>query len=171
MNTTGLSFQPRLDQPTSRVFDNSRLNVTFNMPSKKPFSKKNSPRPHEYDPGVPPDLIHLNQTISNLSASKREKGISVLEKMDHPTEVCIETLPRSLHINSNFEARTVTKQKEQFMRNNFDHKNFNKWIASKEGKSYYMGLNKKSEFQEEAELSHEKAMEDDFVMRLAEKHG
>lgn len=59
------------------------------------------------------------------------------------------------------------------MRNKFDHLHFSAFLESKSGKSYYMGLNSKSEAREIAESAAaipDHLLDEDFVEALAKKH-
>ena len=67
------------------------------------------------------------------------------------TEINIELLPRSLHINSRKEERTVTHIKQKF-RENMLHRGRHGYMFSTRGrvsKAYYHGLAKMPEFGED----------------------
>jgi len=63
----------------------------------------------------------------------------------HQDELCIESIPRSIYVSSRQDNRSLRKLKDDFRRNLFDHKKFNKFYQSKEGAKYFMGVTKSNE--------------------------
>ena len=55
----------------------------------------------------------------------RQKKIAAVTKVNPPEEICIEALPKSIYISSRKEDRDIGKLKDDYMRNKFDHMNFN----------------------------------------------
>lgn len=66
-------------------------------------------------------------------------------------DIQIESLPRSVHINSVKETRTLTKLKNDFRRQNFDNYAFNSFMTGKVGHEYFLGINKERDYGEDAQ--------------------
>ena len=96
-----------------------------------------------------PDKVKkLRQTFTKL----REKTPEVPVRRKKPqTEINIELLPRSLHINSRKDERTVTAIKQKF-RENMLHRGCHGYMYSTRGrmsKAYYHDLARMPEFGED----------------------
>ena len=111
----------------------------------------------------------LNQTFTDISFHKR-RGTQPAEKMAalgspygrQPTaddilgnahelckniqeELCIEKIPRTVYVSSKNDNRSLKKLQNDFKRNIFDHKSFNKFIQSKDGLAYFSGVQNNDE--------------------------
>lgn len=90
-----------------------------------------------------------------------------------------------MYFNSKRGERDIKKIKDDFMRNQIDHMNYNHFLSSKLGSNYYMGLNIKSLEKEIDELTsrskdkeptkkdiekYELLTGNDFTKILADKH-
>ena len=62
------------------------------------------------------------------------------------TELCIGSLPRHMHINSDKESRTLSNIKEMFRKKDFFHKDFDCFLNSREGKDYYLGIHREKDY-------------------------
>ena len=55
-------------------------------------------------------------------------------------EICIETIPKTVYVSSKKDNRSLRKLKNDFKRNIFDHKSFNKFLQAKDGIAYFQGV-------------------------------
>lgn len=78
---------------------------------------------------------------------------SIVTREQPQEDFCIENLPKSMYFNSKRGERDIKKIKDDFMRNQIDHMNYNHFLSSKLGSNYYMGLNIKSLEKEIDELT------------------
>jgi hypothetical protein len=69
---------------------------------------------------------------------------SIVTDGNPPQELCIEALPKSVYLNSNKEDRNIQKLKDDYIRNQFDHQNFNSFLTSKLGQHYFLGIHTKA---------------------------
>ena len=63
-------------------------------------------------------------TQASAQLSKRPPTLDPINDIGNQ-EICIETLPKSLYISSRKEERSMQFLKDSYMRNKFDHLNFN----------------------------------------------
>ena len=64
-------------------------------------------------------------------------------------DIQIESLPRSVHINSIKEKRTLTNLKNDFRRQNFDNYAFKSSMGGKPAKDYFLGINRERDYGED----------------------
>ena len=63
-----------------------------------------------------------------------------LEDSRSVVEEDIQSVPRSVYLNSAFAYRNLGKLRDKLRVNQFAHKEFNPFITSKDGKRYYKGI-------------------------------
>lgn len=87
-----------------------------------------------YHPQQPSTIVHAHQAASKLQ-----------------NEICIEMLPRSVHINSKKQDRSVTALKNKFRRNIIDRANYDPVFSSKSkmAREYFQGIDKLRDFGED----------------------
>jgi hypothetical protein len=74
---------------------------------------------------------------------KAKKSINAYDQCKNmQDDVNVECLPRSIYFSSRKNDRKLSKLKNDFRQNVFDHKNFDQFLNSKSGKEYFMGVTK-----------------------------
>ena len=96
---------------------------------------------------------YMSQNFTNITAYKKMMNslqptplVNAHEQCKNiQAEIAIEKLPRSIYISSRKDERSLVKLKNDFRRNVFEHKNFDQFLTSNEGKKYFMGVSKSNE--------------------------
>ena len=105
--------------------------------------------------GYKEDLVKeklLKKRLQTLSVEKNFQMDSILESAIHNlnnvsveeldqsrtlVDEDIQTIPRSVYLNSSFDTRNLGKLRDKIRRNQYEHLVFNPFFVTKDGKRYY----------------------------------
>jgi hypothetical protein len=66
-----------------------------------------------------------SKNVSYLLKKSEPRPSAIVTKCNPPEEICIERLPKSVYLSSRRDERNLLKLKNDYMKNKFDHMNFN----------------------------------------------
>ena len=82
----------------------------------------------------------IDHRIAEMECEMRQKQLISDPKKSDNLPVSIEEVPRQLYVNSEINMRKLDDIKFRMILNKFQHKNFDAFLESQEGKNYYLGI-------------------------------